>query len=198
MATGAAVQSFGHTVLGCWALRAGLLTAERHVPAIRKLFAVTGIATIALWAWTLSLSPADENLARAGGNLAVVAAVAYLTGRMLLLRSALLRADLLPLQRYGRMALTSYLPHAILGLAVVGALRCGRSRRRCSCCCTCRSGWWLSRFTYGPFEWLWRAGIDRLDPLPGGRHGFRSGVHGKSPRVRCGGGESTAVLSGRA
>lgn len=56
LATGVAVQSFGHTVLGCWALRAGLLTDEQHVPAIRKHFVVTGIAMIALWVWALSLS----------------------------------------------------------------------------------------------------------------------------------------------
>ncbi|MEU4674359.1 DUF418 domain-containing protein [Amycolatopsis sp. NPDC023774] len=92
-----------------------------HV-VVRTLFVATAVGTVALWAWTLPLT--DGNLAHVlEGNLALVPAVAYLSGLvLLLLRSARLRAALLPLQRYGRMALTSYLTHAILGLVVVGAL----------------------------------------------------------------------------
>lgn len=170
---GVAVQSFGHTVLGCWALRAGLLTAERYVPAIRKLFAVTGIATIALWAWTLSLS--DANLSHAlEENLAVVPAVAYLSGLVLLLRSPRLRAALLPLQRYGRMALTSYLTHAILGLVLVGTLASFWTIPTALLLLLCVPIWavqlvfshlWLAHFAYGPFEWLWRAGTYWTRPV---------------------------------
>ncbi|MEU4669721.1 DUF418 domain-containing protein [Amycolatopsis sp. NPDC023774] len=166
LAAGVVVQSFGHTVLGCWAFRAGLLTDDARVPAVRKLFAVTGVATIALWAWTLSLTDAD--LAHVlEGNLAVVPALAYLSGLVLLLRSARLRAALRPLQSYGRMALTSYLTHAILGVALVGALASTRTIPTSVLLLLCLPIWvvqlvfshlWLKRFAYGPFEWLWRAG----------------------------------------
>ncbi|WIX83626.1 DUF418 domain-containing protein [Amycolatopsis carbonis] len=174
LASAVAVQSFGHTVLGCWALRAGLLTDERRLPVVRALFAATAVGTVALWAWTLSLT--DGNLAHVlEANLAIVPAVAYLSGLVLLLRSARLRAALLPLQRYGRMALTSYLTHAILGLVVVGALASAWTIPSSVLLLLCVPIWliqlvfshvWLSRFAYGPFEWLWRAGTYLSRPAP--------------------------------
>jgi uncharacterized protein len=161
-----AAQSLGHTLLGCWAFREGLLTDERRIPAVRVLFAVSAVGTVALWAWGLSLTDPDL-IDSTNKNLATVPAVAYLSGLVLLLRSSQLRARLLPLQRYGRMALTSYVTHGVFGVTVVAALASVTTISDSMLLLLCVPililqlifcNWWLSRFTYGPLEWIWRAG----------------------------------------
>lgn len=161
-----AVQSLGHTLLGCWAFRAGLLTDERRIPTVRVLFVVAGVGTVALWAWGLSLT--DTSLIDSTNkNLAVIPAVAYLSGLMLMLRSPRLRARMLPLQRYGRMALTSYITHGVFGITVVATLASAMTISASMLLLLCVPililqlafcSWWLSRFTYGPLEWVWRVG----------------------------------------
>ncbi|MCI2422980.1 DUF418 domain-containing protein [Saccharopolyspora sp. K220] len=165
-------QSLGHTFLGCWAFRAGLLTDERRIPAVRVLFAVAAVGTVALWAWALSLS--NTSLINAiNGNLAIVPAVAYLSGLVLLLRSSRLHTRLLPLQRYGRMALTSYVTHGVFGITGVTALASVTTIPYSLLLLLCAPililqlvfcNWWLSRFAYGPLEWIWRAGTYLIRP----------------------------------
>jgi uncharacterized protein len=166
LAAWVAVQSLGHTLLGCWAFRAGLLTDERRIPAVRALFAVATVGTVALWACGLSLT--DTSLIDSmNENLAIIPAVTYLSGLVLLLRSSRLRARLLPLQRYGRMALTSYVTHGIFGITVVATLASVMTISSSMLLLLCVPililqlafcSWWLSRFTYGPLEWIWRVG----------------------------------------
>jgi hypothetical protein len=95
---------------------------------VRTLFAVTAVGTVALWAWTLTLT--DGNLAHVlEENLAIVPAVAYLSGLMLLL-----------------LCVPIWLIHLVFSHAR------------------------LSRFAYGPFEWLWRAGTYLPRPAPKARN----------------------------
>jgi uncharacterized protein len=166
LAIGVAFQSLGHTLLGCWAFRAGMLTDERRVLLVRKLFVVTATGTFLLWSWSLAIT--DSRLYGAlDADLAIVPAIAYTAGLILLLRSAQLRRMLLPLQRYGRMALTSYITHAAFGLIVVGALASMWAMHNTVLLLLCVPIWllqltfsnlWLSRFSYGPLEWIWRVG----------------------------------------
>jgi uncharacterized protein len=161
-----AAQSLGHTLLGCWAFRAGLLTDEHRIPAVRILFAAAAVGTIALWVWELTLT--DVGLIDSlNKNVAIVPGVAYVSGLVLLLRSSRLRARLLPVQRYGRMALTSYITHAVFGVTVVAALASVTAISSAMLLLLCVPivvlqlvfcNWWLSRFAYGPLEWIWRAG----------------------------------------
>jgi uncharacterized protein len=166
LAAWVAVQSLGQTLLGFWAFRAGLLTDERRIPAVRVLFAVATVGTVALWAYVLSLT--DTNLIFSmNTNLAIIPAVTYVSGLVLLLRSSRLRARLLPLQRYGRMALTSYVTHGIFGIIVVATLASVTTVSSSTLLLLCVPiwilqlafcSWWLSRFAYGPLEWIWRVG----------------------------------------
>lgn len=79
-----------------------------------------------------------------------------------------------PLARVGRMALTNYLGHSVVGLALVGLLGFGTLHRIwhlpvALLVIATQVGlamWWLSRFRMGPVEWVWRAlTYGRLPPL---------------------------------
>ena len=70
---------------------------------------------------------------------------------------------------YGRMALTNYLGQAIIGtgiyfgwgLGYLGELRTSLGFLLAIVIITIQtlfSKWWLSKFRYGPLEWLWRSG----------------------------------------
>jgi uncharacterized protein len=172
LAAWVAAQSLGHTLLGCWAFRAGLLTDERRIPVVRVLFAAAAVGTVALWVWELSLTDAGL-IDSLNMNVAIVPGVAYVTGLVLLLRSSQLRARLLPVQRYGRMALTSYITHAVFGVTVVAALASVTTISSAMLLLLCIPivvlqlvfcNWWLSRFAYGPLEWIWRAGTYLVRP----------------------------------
>ena len=70
----------------------------------------------------------------------------------------------------GRMALTNYLSQTILGMLVLNVLLGDVSVTRTGILVSCIGVWvlqlwwsplWLSRFRFGPAEWLWRVGTYR-------------------------------------
>lgn len=70
----------------------------------------------------------------------------------------------------GRMALTNYLAQTVLGLVTLGWLLGDVSLTRTMIAAWILvvwavqilwSTWWLARFQYGPFEWIWRCGTYR-------------------------------------
>ncbi len=74
----------------------------------------------------------------------------------------------------GRMALTNYLSQTVLGMLVLNVLLGGVSLTRTGLLVFCVGVWalqlwwsplWLSRFRFGPAEWLWRVGTYRKREL---------------------------------
>ena len=82
-----------------------------------------------------------------------------------------------PLAAVGRMALTNYLAHSIVfttialpwGLGLYGRVRPSIAVAAAVAVYLLQislSQWWLSRFRFGPFEWLWRSmTYGKLQPL---------------------------------
>ncbi|HVI57953.1 MAG TPA: DUF418 domain-containing protein [Luteimonas sp.] len=78
------------------------------------------------------------------------------------------RRRLQPLAPVGRMALSNYLTHSVVGVAVFYGVALGVGPRWGTVAIwavflalfgaqVALSGWWLARFRFGPAEWLWRS-----------------------------------------
>jgi uncharacterized protein len=75
------------------------------------------------------------------------------------------------LEAYGKCGLTNYSMQGILGVIFINDFGLGWNRYSFSiivflfvCLYVCQailSYWWIKKFTYGPFEYLWRCAIDR-------------------------------------
>jgi uncharacterized protein len=97
----------------------------------------------------------------------------------LLLRNPRWRARLMLLAPLGRMALTNYLSHSLIyaflfygygiGLGLlgkVGATACVLLGILIYTLQILFSRWWLSRWAFGPMEWLWRSlTYGKLQPM---------------------------------
>lgn len=174
-------ENFTFFLLGMLAFRLGLFDRpERH----RRLIASFMIGGAMSWAcslWVLPISAAPPSPHSHGLILSAVSELARTNGFMLVRKQWLVftymgailmlaarpawLARLAPLAWAGRMALTNYVMHVILlevlftrhgfGLALpastvfVAALLLFAVQ-------AFASRWWLSRFTAGPLEWLWR------------------------------------------
>jgi uncharacterized protein len=167
----------GVFLFGVWLIRSGrMVRPQAHLPFFRRMLRWTlppGIvlAVLSAWCGTSFIPGIDTPLSRIGLMLMHVASMllclAYLSALVLWLqqpRGARVLAWLAPA---GRMALTNYLMQSLvstwifygygLGLApyfsrawqvVYVLLFYGLQ--------LLLSRWWLSRFRYGPMEWLWR------------------------------------------
>ncbi|OUL58697.1 hypothetical protein B1199_08565 [Pseudoalteromonas ulvae] len=93
----------------------------------------------------------------------------YLWGLAWLWHRALIQRLLMPLSYIGRMALTNYLLHSVVGLFLFTHLGLGLYQTLSPAACfaialavfflqACSSAFWLRYFQYGPCEWLWRCG----------------------------------------
>ena len=78
------------------------------------------------------------------------------------------RRWLQPLAPVGRMALSNYLTHTLVGIALFYGVALGIGPRGGTVAIwltwlalfgaqVAASGWWLARFRFGPMEWLWRS-----------------------------------------
>jgi uncharacterized protein len=96
------------------------------------------------------------------------------------------RRWLQPLAPVGRMALSNYLAHSVVGVAVFYGVALGVGPRWGTAAIwlvflalfgaqVALSGWWLARYRFGPAEWLWR-----------------SLTYGRRQPMRRAGGEDTA------
>ena len=93
---------------------------------------------------------------------------AYIAGLCLLRLSTTKAKWVAPLGNVGRMALTNYLMHSVIGALLfngygfglyeqVGAAALWGVTLLIFLAQIPLSGWWLSRFRFGPMEWLWRS-----------------------------------------
>jgi uncharacterized membrane protein YeiB len=167
----------GMFLLGAWFVRSGVMeNTSAHLPLFRKL-AIYGIPTgvgIGLLAGliTNSRTPGLDNdpyqIAmglRMIGNLP--ACLGYVGLMVLMLHSNTVFARIKVFAPLGRMALTNYLTASIVGTLYFygygfGHWGMGRAWQVLFVAVVISlqlvfSHWWLSKFRYGPMEWLWRA-----------------------------------------
>jgi uncharacterized membrane protein YeiB len=174
---GFATVLIGMFLLGYWFVRTGIMEhPEQHLPLFRKM-ALIGLPLgvgLGIFASTLSTgqNPALERdpyqtamALMMIGNLP--ACLGYVSMMVLLLHSRGPFSIVSVLAPLGRMALTNYLTHSLVsGLYFYGYAGghygMGRAMQvgfvfTVIALQVVFSTWWLSKFRYGPMEWLWRA-----------------------------------------
>jgi uncharacterized protein len=178
----------GRFLLGYWAGRRGLLQdPHRHLSLIRSIFVWSlglGVVLTLLYRYdafrnVLEISGAALSLDLARlvyRSTALALGIAFSTGFVLLYLVPAVRRGLRMLALAGRMALTHYLSHSVIGIllfygvgagigpypgvapwlvvwAVVFTLQVALSHV------------WLAHFRFGPVEWLWRWLTDGVRPF---------------------------------
>jgi uncharacterized protein len=170
-------------LLGLYVARSGFLDdLPAQVPLLRRLlpWGMAGVAGTLLFAvWRYRAGPdASIFVVIPHGILSHVVirplhALFYAVGLLLLLQSEAWRRRLAPLAAVGRMALTNYLMHTIIcvtlfngvGFGLGGFGLYGRVGHAAGLALTFAiwafqlvlSPWWLARYRFGPFEWVWRS-----------------------------------------
>ena len=150
-----------------WALPLGLV--------MNFYVALTGFSQnqlgVEVFGWETALQVAALNIG------SVLLSMSYVAGIMLFSQSERGQRVLAPLAPVGRMALSNYLMHSIVmttlsygygfglfgqvGLALGFVLSVALYAVQIPL-----SRWWLSRFRFGPFEWIWRTlTYMRLQPM---------------------------------
>lgn len=172
---------FGRFLLGYWLGRAGFLQRpEIHRELLRRLFivaAIIGITATGLGYFEESLDAGTSAFAGQPGSMLLgivlragplALGIAYASGfALLFLRPSCLRF-LRPLAPVGRMALSNYMLQTAVCLSVFYGAGLGIGPRYGFVGILSTwvllfgaqivfSHWWLSRYRFGPMEWLWRS-----------------------------------------
>lgn len=168
----------GMFLLGSWFVRSGIMENTRaHLPLFRKL-ALYGLPLgigLGLLGATIAITPVPGSQGADGFQLAMgllmlgnlPACLGYVGLVIVMLHSRSLFSKIRVLAPFGRMALTNYLTQSLVGAIYYfgwGFGHFGASRLHQMAYVACLivlqvafSHFWLSRFRYGPMEWLWRA-----------------------------------------
>ncbi len=177
----------GIFLLGAWFVRSGVVVEpEAHLPFLRRAAGI-GLGAGAVLAVAAMLGGADGGQMETAPAVvwsqvlmqvaALLLAVGYLCGLVLLARRPHWTERLRPLAAAGRMALTNYLLQSVIFTAIAyswGLGLYGRIPRATQLVVAVSvwglnlllSSWWLNRFRFGPAEWLWRSiTYGRLQPL---------------------------------
>jgi uncharacterized protein len=176
LSTGRPFKVLAMFLIGLWVGRSGMLgDVTPWLPMLRRVrtwcFAI-GLPAAAMHAM-LMLGGASSNpwlkVAEAGAYALGIAplALAYASTFVILWQSDAWRNRLGRLAPAGRMALSNYLTHTIVGLTVFYGIGFGLMGRLgpvwwpimvvamiSAQVAVCR--WWLARFAFGPMEWIWR------------------------------------------
>ncbi len=182
--TGFAMILMAMFLMGNWFVRSGVMeNTGAHLPLFRKL-ALYGLPVgiglgLAGSAITMSHIPGDEfdgfQFARSLAMLGnLPACMGYVGMVVLMLHSRSALAGIRVLAPVGRMALTNYLLQSLLctwvfygyGLGYWGLERAWQVAFVFTVFAVqvAFSHWWLSRYRFGPMEWLWRAFTYRTTP----------------------------------
>ena len=167
----------GMFLLGSWFVRSGVMEdTGKHLPLFRKLALYCLPLGLGLGFLGQAISTASNPDLAADpyqiamgltmlGNLP--ACIAYVSIIVLMLHSGGVLSRIRVLAPLGRMALTNYLTHSILGTMFfygygLGNWGMGRAKQVLFVFVVIAiqvvfCHWWLARFRYGPMEWLWRA-----------------------------------------
>lgn len=177
LATSRLPKVFGLFLLGLWVSRHKLFRNPAGHRALLKRTRVLGFAlglpfSFLTW-WSgdhLEGLPRPEGLVRTVAYaLGVVPlALGYASGFALLWTNARWNQRLMVFAPMGRMALTNYLMQTFSGLVLFTGMGLGWGTRVSSIGFesiavgffvleVCWSIWWMKRFAYGPFEWVWRS-----------------------------------------
>jgi uncharacterized protein len=165
-------------LIGFWSARKGIhINYNDHLSLFRKLFwwgLVIGVITSALYAYSyqhaILMLPSGWTFISTSMHIIGGAAMGmcYVSGIAILFikgKACFFRKYLAPV---GRMALTNYLMQSIItaflfhsyGLGLYAKIEVWQGVVLTFIIFTLQIGfsrWWLSRFLFGPFEWLWRS-----------------------------------------
>ena len=175
--TGFAIYAAALFLLGMWVWRAGIVQhLDQYKPILRRVCAVClplGVAIstyvavvqaivpparVSLWGWSAGV------LWLPGSH---ILSAGYMSGLALIFLHADWRRFLQPFAAVGRMALTDYLMQSVLCTLFFYSYTTGLFGRIGPAwglvptvvlysAQVLFSNWWLSRYRFGPMEWLWR------------------------------------------
>ena len=167
----------GMFLFGAWFVRSGTIRdAGAHLPLFRRLLTWGLVLGLPLMLWstwthpTMSFSEVSLGSAAAqtAGQIAnVLMCFAYFSAIVLLMQRSAWRARLKWIAPAGRMALTNYLMQSVICTLVFYGYGLGYFEQlprawqplfvlAVFVLQVLWSRWWLSRYRYGPMEWLWR------------------------------------------
>ena len=189
-------RTLGLMCWGCAAWRSGIVQEphrhQRKFVAAIVLGAAAGVPITANQLWATSSGSVYSSMMRAASFAGpILLALAYISGVMLWVTSRG-APQLSGLAACGQMALTNYLVQSIVfgfvfygyGLGLFG--RVGSARAACIGLVVYvaqvrLSRLWLTRFRFGPFEWLWRSlAYGQRQPLLRFTHLSRQSIRGES------------------
>lgn len=163
---------------GVWAARKGIIkNYSEHLPFFRKLLKwglIIGIPVSVAYAYAYTQAPMSQPgiwslLGTAGHTVSgIMLGMAYVSAIVLLTAKGSLVKLLRLIAPVGRMALTNYLLHSIIcttlflpyGFGLFGKIEYWQGILLTFAVFSLQipfSIFWLKRFNYGPFEWLWRS-----------------------------------------
>ncbi|MCH9692886.1 MAG: DUF418 domain-containing protein [Gammaproteobacteria bacterium] len=162
--------ALGRFMLGAWIFRQGWLQNTSTLRPVFRRWAGILIGTgVALVLAGMGISQFSEALAFSFDPLPqLVLALGYAAAIVALCRSERFRNAMRGVAAVGRTALTNYLLQSLiyvfvlfgfgLGLLnVLGATLCFALAVAFFAVQIWASGWWVTRFRFGPVEWLWRS-----------------------------------------
>ena len=171
----AAGRALGLMLIGVALHRLGIVGGERDDAYYRRLarwgLGVGTAATAAGSVWHIATGWSAEHAITGTiptGLGTIPMALGYMAAIILWNRNG--SRHLERFRSTGRMALTNYLTQTLIGLATLGWLLDGVDLTRTMIAVWILgiwalqlwwSTWWLERFRYGPFEWVWRCGTYR-------------------------------------
>jgi len=171
----AAGRALGLMLIGVALYRLGIVQGDRNAAYYRRLAgwgvgagaAVTAVGSVIHiatdWSGDYALTGSIPT-----GLATIPMALGYMAAIILWNRSGSDRLELF--RNAGRMALTNYLTQTAIGLAILGWLFRDVDLSRTMIAVWIAgvwalqlwwSTWWLERFRYGPFEWVWRCATYR-------------------------------------
>jgi len=166
----------GLMLIGMALFRFGVFSAERSSAFYGRLLAIgifVGLPVVAFGVWFKDSSGWDVRTAFFGGDqfnywASILVALGWVAAVMLVVKAGVLPQLTARLAAVGRMALSCYLLETIIcttifyghGLGLYGAVeRIGQAAITAGVwlCLLLLCPWWMERFRFGPFEWLWRS-----------------------------------------
>jgi len=165
---------FGMMLLGFYCGRVDLFSRVKELaPRLRAIRDITGSASVLItgllalirfgnWETGAYEAAVTQWLIYGCG---IIVSLFYMTALLLALQLPSVQKLLGPFRLVGRMTLTNYLLQSAISIAVFagfglfGTLAVWQVLAYCSIVIALEilfSVWWMSRFAYGPAEWLWR------------------------------------------
>ncbi len=192
------IYALGRFALGAAIGRSGILgNLDKHLPLLRRIAAIAIPVGIVMGLFirlvahdALDLPGSAESWKSFAGIIrspaALILAAGYCAGVVVALRSDLGRRLFTPFGAVGRMALTNYLAQGFIyafilfgigpGLGLAGRIGALAVVLICIAFFALQilfSHWWLTRYRFGPMEWLWRTltygerpVMRRAEPVP--------------------------------